>query len=340
LIEPFRVALEQDKRRRQGTTWFQKWFLFPLFPYSSRMRWVLWPARIAQWLRIDGFFLDVLRVDRLLPGPLRQMARMLPRLASVPPLPERLPALGKQRARVALLTGCVADAVFRNVHWATARVLQENGCEVVIPQQENCCGAIHYHAGVEQPAVDHAVRNAQMVDPAEVDAIIVNVAGCGAMLKDYPHLSIADEHRERVDAFSRKVRDIHEFLVSLGPLPPRHEQRRRVVYHDACHLAHAQKIREQPRALLSLIPGLTVVPIADAELCCGAAGTYNLTQPEMAEKLAARKAEAILAGKPDVLLTPNAGCHLHIGRKLRELGHNIPIMHPMELLDLSYRGSS
>jgi glycolate oxidase iron-sulfur subunit len=234
----------------------------------------------------------------------------------------------------------VADAVFRPTNWATARVLQENGCEVFVPRGQSCCGAIHYHAGAEEPAVQRAIQNANAVDLDAVDAVIVNVAGCGAMLKDYPHLHVPEPHRERVNKFAAKIRDVSEFLVELGPIAPKGEIARTAVYHDACHLAHAQQIRTQPRDLLKLIPGLKVVPMAEADLCCGAAGTYNLTQPEMAERLAKRKADNILATGAEILLTPNAGCFLHIGRKLREEGKDLWIAHPVELLDLSYRGVS
>ncbi|HVJ79421.1 MAG TPA: heterodisulfide reductase-related iron-sulfur binding cluster, partial [Planctomycetia bacterium] len=339
LIEPFRVALEKHKVKAQGRNWFHRWILFPLFPYAGRMRLALWPARIAQKLGLDRFFLETLGIGKLLPPVLRQMTKMLPPLGpSLPALPERLPPKGPKRATVALLTGCVADAVFRATHWATARVLQENGCEVLVPRGQDCCGAIHYHAGEEGPAIERAIRNAQAIDADAVDAVIVNVAGCGAMLKDYHHLPIPAEHRERVTKFASKVRDISEFLAKLGPIKPTGPIPRRVAYHDACHLAHAQQIRVQPRELLALIPGLEVVPIADAELCCGAAGTYNLTQPEMAEKLAARKSNAVAEVNVDGLVTPNAGCMLHIGRKLREDGRKVWLAHPVELLDLSYRG--
>jgi glycolate oxidase iron-sulfur subunit len=338
LIEPFRANLEKQRREKNGASWFEKWILFPLFPHANRMRFALWPARIAQKLRLDWFFLDVLGAHRLLPKTLQQMAKMLPRLQSSPPLPEFLPAKGTKRATVALATGCVADAVFRHVHWATARVLQENGCDVHIPAGQGCCGAIHYHAGSEPPAIECASRNAAIFDLDSMDAVVVNVAGCGAMMKEYGHLHLNDSQRPVVEKLAAKTMDVSEFLAKLGPIPPKGRIERRAVYHDACHLAHAQQIRQQPRDLLALIPGLRVLPIAEADICCGAAGTYNLTEPEMADRLATRKTDAILAADPDLLLTPNAGCHLHIGRKLRERGRRFWIGHPVELLDLSYRG--
>ena len=338
LIEPFRAALEERRRSINGDSWFQKWILFPLFPFANRMRWALWPAKIAQSLRLDWLLLDKLRLHRLLPKTLQQMALMLPRLRSSPKLPPFLPAKGPKRATVALATGCVADAVFRHVHWATARVLQENGCDVHIPEAQGCCGAIHYHAGAEKPAIERAANNAKAFDLDAVDAVIVNVAGCGAMMKDYGHLPLSDEQRPAIERLAKKTMDVSEFLHKLGPIAPKGKIERTAVYHDACHLAHAQQIRQQPRDLLGMIPGLNVSPIAEADVCCGAAGTYNLTEPEMADRLAKRKTDAILDAQPELLVTPNAGCHLHLGRKLRERGRKLWIGHPMELLDMSYRG--
>ena len=295
---------------------------------------------IAQKLRLDWFFLDVLGAPSTAAEDAAADGQMLPQLQSSPPLPTFLPAKGTKRATVALATGCVADAVFRHVHWATARVLQENGCDVHIPAGQGCCGAIHYHAGSETPAIECASPQRGGIRSRFVDAVIVNVAGCGAMMKEYGHLHLNDSKRPAIEKLAAKTMDVSEFLAKLGPIPPKGRIERKAVYHDACHLAHAQQIRQQPRDLLAMIPGLKVLPIAEADICCGAAGTYNLTEPEMADRLATRKTDAILAAEPELLLTPNAGCHLHIGRKLRERGKRFWIGHPVELLDLSYRGLS
>jgi len=269
---------------------------------------------------------------------------LLPPLDSGGPrLPEFLPAIGQRRARVALFTGCVADAVFRRQHWATARVLRENGCDVVIPRGQACCGAIHYHSGADAPALELARNNAATFDAAAVDAVIVNVAGCGSMLKDYGH--IAHELKPgdaalnaQLNQCATKIRDVSEFLNDLGLIPPQGEIKLRAVYHDACHLAHAQKIREQPRNLLAQIPGLEIVPIGEADICCGAAGSYNLTEPEMSDRLVARKLENILAARPQAVITGNVGCSMQIQAALRQSGHDLWVAHPMELLDFSYRG--
>jgi glycolate oxidase iron-sulfur subunit len=272
---------------------------------------------------------------------------MLPPLEKpLPPLPEFLAAKGRRRARVALFTGCVGDVLFRQTNWATARVLQENGCDVVVPQSQACCGAIHLHAGSSDPAREFADTNVAAFDPDGVDCVIVNVAGCGSMLKDYGHhwpavvgqaSRLPDNQQAARERFAAKVRDVSEFLDSLGLIPPPGEIRLTATYHDACHLAHAQKIREQPRNLLKKIPGLKLVELAESDLCCGAAGTYNLTEPEMAERLGQRKLDNIRATSARLVITANAGCLLQIARQARMQGESLKILHPMDVLDLSYR---
>ncbi len=265
---------------------------------------------------------------------------MLPPLGKLEPgLPEFLPAKWTQRARVALFTGCIGDAVFRSTNWATARVLQENGCEVVIPSRQTCCGAIHYHAGSSNPAREYADKNVTAFDVDSVDAVIVNVAGCGSMLKDYGHHWHDNNATER-EKFASKVKDVHEFLDELGLIAPQGEIRYKATYHDACHLVHAQKVREAPRNLLAQIPGLVLVDLPESDLCCGAAGTYNLTEPEMAERLGRRKFKNILDTGARVVAAANAGCLLQIAREARTQGEKLAIVHPMDLLDKSYRGET
>jgi glycolate oxidase iron-sulfur subunit len=222
---------------------------------------------------------------------------------------------------------------------ATARVLQQNGCEVVIPSGQACCGAIHYHSGAEAPAVALARRNMQAFDIDDLDAIIVNAAGCGAMLKDYPHI-LPTSDLDQTTRFVTKVKDISEFLVALGPVPPKHHVPLSVAYHDACHLCHAQQIRLQPRQLLAMIPGIELVPLDESELCCGAAGTYNLTQPEMSERLGRRKMDNIEATGAKAVAAGNVGCILQIASKIKERGSSIEVVHPVDLLDRAYRGNA
>ncbi|MFO0896144.1 MAG: (Fe-S)-binding protein [Pirellulales bacterium] len=338
LIEPFRVAMEQAAGPdAKSNDWFHKVILFGVFPYPERMRKLLKPARWAQRLGLVRLA-EASGALRLLPPRLRQLVGMLPPpQKALPELPEVLPAKGRRRARVALFSGCVADAMFRPTNWATVRVLQENGCDVVVPREQGCCGAIHFHAGASEPARAFADQNLAAFDYEGVDAVIVNVAGCGAMLRDYGHHwhDAAQPARER---FADKVRDVNQFLDELGLVPPTGELRLKATYHDACHLGHAQKVTEAPRRLLAQIPGLDLRELPETELCCGAAGTYNLTQPEMAGRLSRRKLKNIVSTGARVVVTANAGCLLQIAREARQQGERLAVVHPMDLLDLSYRG--
>jgi glycolate oxidase iron-sulfur subunit len=209
---------------------------------------------------------------------------------------------------------------------------------VVIPKQQVCCGAIHFHAGASEPARQFANQNLSAFDVSGVDAIILNVAGCGAMLKDYGH-HWHDEHQGKREQFAAKIKDVTEFLDQLGLAPPEGEVRRVATYHDACHLGHAQKIREAPRKLLAQVPGLTLKELPESEICCGAAGTYNLTEPEMAGRLSRRKLQNILSTRADLVITANAGCLLQIAREARQQGHKLEVVHPVEVLDMSYRAA-
>ena len=343
LIEPFRVEMQQRAAKKSSPGWFQKIVLHGLFPYPKRLAWALLPARIMQKLGLDRL-MESTGLIRLLPQKLQRMQRLLPTLKPQrEKLPTLLPAIGPRRAKVALFTGCVAEALFDHVNWATARVLQQNGCDVIVPQGQVCCGAIHYHSGASDPAIQFAEANIESFEPDAVDAIIINVAGCGSMLKDYGH--IAEELRpqdpqlhQRFEQFAHKVKDLTEFLATLGPVPPKTAVPIKVTYHDACHLVHAQKIRQQPRDLLKLIPGLTVVPLAESDICCGAAGSYNLTEPEMADRLGKRKVANILATGAEALVSANAGCTLQIQAMLKEAGRPLPVYHPAELLEMAYGG--
>jgi glycolate oxidase iron-sulfur subunit len=336
MIEPFKVALQRSASAGQKPSLLARLILHHVFPYPRRVRAALAPARWFQRLGVLDWATRAGLV-RLLPPTLRRMQAMLPQLS--PPrerLPRVLPPFGPKRARVALFVGCVADAIFPETNAATAHVLQQNGCEVVIPPGQACCGAMHYHSGVEQPALDLARRNISAFGAAEVDAIVVNAAGCGAMLKDYHHILPPDE-RDEAARFTAKIKDVSEFLVALGPIAPRNAIAARVAYHDACHLCHAQQIRSQPRALLAMIPGLELVPLEESEICCGAAGTYNLTQPEMSERLGRRKVEHIEATGAEIVATGNVGCILQIARQIKERGRSIQVAHPVDLLDRAYR---
>lgn len=331
LIEPFRNDLVGQKLSAPTMPWWQRWVVFHIFPYRWRARLALAPAKLLQWFRLDRALMAIM------PRRVRQMQEILPRLQSLPALPEVLPAEGKKRATVGLLTGCINDVVLRQVNWATAKVLQKNGCEVWTPRAQGCCGALHLHAGQEKPAQRFAQSLINvMLARSDVDAFVVNVAGCGSTLKDYAHLLAGTPSADKAARFQAKVKDVHEFLMELGPIQPTHPVPMRATYHDACHLCHAQKIRQAPRDLLGMIPGLELVPLAESEICCGAAGSYNLSQPEMAERLGQRKTAHILATAPQAVFTANAGCLLQIAKHLRADCPEIWVAHPVEALLRGY----
>jgi glycolate oxidase iron-sulfur subunit len=338
LVEPFRLTLKQaDAKLENRYDWFREIILFQLFPYADRMRLLLSPVRMAQWLGLYGI-IERLGLFKLMPGRLGRMIPLLPaRLRSGPKLPRFLPAVGRKRARVAFFTGCVADAMFRPSHWATVRVLQQNGCDVFVPPDQACCGAIHYHAGDSRGARKLADQNLVAFELDRYDAIIVNHGGCGAMLKEYGQYwhDGLKSHREK---FAAKVRDVHEFLDELGFVPPGGRIEAIVTYHDSCHLRHAQGIEEAPRRFIKKIPGIELRELPEAGLCCGSAGTYNLNEPDMADRLGCRKIENIISTGASIVLAANAGCLLQIAAEVHRQKLPLRVLHTMDLLDLSYRG--
>jgi glycolate oxidase iron-sulfur subunit len=278
-----------------------------------------------------------------LPERLRALLAVAPRVRAGDLLgrtPATTAARGSQRMRVALLEGCVQRISFAGVNAATVRVLSAEGCRVDAPAAQGCCGALPLHAGFIEQARDLARHNIEVFEAAGVDRIVVNAAGCGSAMKEYGELFEHDPAwAGRARALARKVRDVSELLVELGETrAPRHPITARVVYHDACHLAHGQGVRLQPRALLQAIPGIELLTPPESEICCGSAGIYNLVQPEPAAALGARKARHIAALSPDMIATGNPGCTLQIAAAARGLGHDWPIVHPIELLDASIRG--
>jgi glycolate dehydrogenase iron-sulfur subunit len=247
---------------------------------------------------------------------------------------------GGPRGRVAMLEGCVMGSVFGETNAATARVLARNGVEVVPTIDQTCCGALHAHAGERELARDLARRNIAAFEKATVDAVIVNAAGCGAAMKEYGWLLKDDPTwSARASAFAAKVKDATEFLGDLGMSEPPGALQGKVTWDDPCHLLHGQKIREQPRALLAAIPGLDVVPLPEADWCCGSAGTYNVTQPDLARSILERKIANIVRTGADTVVTANPGCLMQIQSGLRQAGANVRVVHLLDLLDEAYRGA-
>jgi glycolate oxidase iron-sulfur subunit len=255
-------------------------------------------------------------------------------------LPAQIPAEGPRRGTVALFTGCVMRAAFADTNAATARVLARNGIEVQAPATQTCCGALHAHAGERNDARALAKRNIELFETLAVDAIVVNAAGCGANLKEYGWL-LKDEPgwADRGQRFSERVKDASEYLAAMGLAVPPGPVRATAAYDDPCHLIHGQKISAQPRALLAAIPGLTLVPLVEADWCCGSAGTYNVTQPELAARLGHRKAQHVIRSGAQMVVTANPGCQMQIEAALRREGATTPVIHLMDLLDRAYASS-
>jgi glycolate oxidase iron-sulfur subunit len=320
--------------------------IFRLFPYPRRLRAAVAPLRAAQRLGLTAAIGRSGLAERLAPevGAALRLAPVPGRSRSGRPgsrraLPARVPAQGPRRAVVAMLTGCVQRVFFPDVNAATARVLAAEGCDVVIPPGQGCCGALSLHGGRRPEAARLARQTIEIFERAGVDAIVVNVAGCGSAMKEYADLVAGDpQWASRAAALAGKVRDFSEFLAELGPAAPRQPLPLTVAYHDACHLAHAQRITAQPRQLLSAIPELRLAEIADAGTCCGSAGIYNLVQPGPARELGQRKAEAVAATHADLLVSGNPGCAMQISSALAERGTSLPMVHIAEVLDASIRG--
>ena len=327
--------------------------IFATFPYPRRLRALTGPLRAARRARLDGL------VQR---GPAARYApelagslRLAPKSgARQPRLPARIPARGQRRAVVGMLTGCVQQVFFAGVNAATARVLAAEGCDVIVPPGQGCCGALSLHSGRAAEAARFAGRTIAEFERAGVDAIVVNSAGCGSAMKEFGGFfaraastnpsPAADALAERAAAFSGRVRDFSEFLAELyerdgGPRADRHELPVGAAYHDACHLAHAQRIRQQPRDLLRGIPGLNLTEVGDGGTCCGSAGVYNLVQPQAAAELGERKAAALRATGARLVVSANPGCSLQIAAALAaDGGEPVAVAHVAEVLDTSFRG--
>jgi glycolate oxidase iron-sulfur subunit len=341
LIEKSRVQIERQYVRPTGDALFRR-LLLAVLPYPSRMRLLLAPLVVlGPWMgRRGGLRPGVLN---LLPARLRTLLSVAPRVhwrgLVARPSP-RTAAAGPERMAVAVLEGCVQRLAFGDVNAATIRVLAAEGCRVEAPPAQGCCGALPLHAGHIDQARELARHNIEVFEAAGVDRIVVNAAGCGSAMKEYGELFAGDpDWADRARSFSAKVRDVSELLIELGdPRAVRRPIKARLVYHDACHLAHGQGVRAQPRTLLQGIPGVELLTPAEADICCGSAGIYNLVQPGPAADLGARKARHIAALSPDMIATANPGCMLQIAAAARELGHDWPIVHPIELIDASIRG--
>lgn len=340
LIEMTRGQVERRYKRTAVDKYFRH-LIFTLFPHPGRLRLATLGLRPYQRYRVGARLRRMGVLDRL-PERLRAMEALMPELparSQSHTVPAVTPAQGRQRGRVGMLTGCVQRVFFPGVNAATARVLSADGCEVVAPRAQGCCGALSLHSGREAEAMAYARKTINVFEAAGVDSVVVNSAGCGSTMKEYYYLLRDDPaYAERAERFSARVRDVSEFLQELGPAAHRYPLSVTAAYHDACHLAHGQGVRSQPRAVLRMIPDLELRELRESEICCGSAGIYNLVEPKPAAELGDRKARNVLATGAELLITSNPGCLLQIRASLERMGKRIPMAHPVEVLDASIRG--
>jgi glycolate oxidase iron-sulfur subunit len=341
-LEEARAAIETYYERARADR-AMRWLVEHLFPYPDRLRWAL---ASLYWYQQVGLSRLVRRsgVLKLASARLAQMEALLPQVpppGDRRPLPELTPAVGNRRGRAGFLTGCAQRYLLPGLNRATVRVLAKAGYDVVTPRSQGCCGALHAHGGDLEEARRMAKALIATFEGAGAEIVVTNAAGCGAAMKEYGYLLRDEpEWRARAEAFSATVRDISEVVADVawnGELKPVAAS---VTYHEACHLAHGQRIRSEPRAMLRQIPELRLVELAESDLCCGSAGTFNLLQPEMANRLLARKVDRIRQADTDFVAAGNIGCLLQIQLGLRQAGSRTRAIHPVELLDRSLHGMS
>ncbi len=316
LISPFR-ALAKSKFTRTPIEKLRHFLIAQTLPYPARMRLA---ARLGKALRAFA------------PRALRPMLDLLPR--SLPPAqtwPEITPAKGERRARVALLIGCAQQVLDPDINTATIEMLTRNGVEVVVPPAQTCCGGLAWHTGALDAAREFARRNIAAF-PQDVDAVLTNAAGCGSAMHEYHLILRGTDDEASAETFRKRVMDVSVFLARLGLREIPREQRLKIAYHDACHLANAQNVRREPRALLRAIPGIELVDLPDGHLCCGSAGTYNIDQPEIAASLGEQKARAVIATGASIVASGNIGCLTQLRAHLAKLGSPIRVRHTMQVL--------
>jgi len=341
LIEPTHAQIERNVPRSLGEKLFRK-LIFATFPYPERLRLLALPLLIYQW---SGLHLLIGRsgIRKLLPRRIAALDMLLPKVQNAfDKVPASVHPGHAPRRRVGMLSGCVQQVFFSHVNAATIRVLAAEGCEVVIPKKQGCCGALMLHSGLEGDAMTLAKNLIRVFEGANVDTIVINSAGCGSTMKEYGYLLRDDPAwADRAARFSSRCKDISEFLCELEPQAIRNPLTCRVAYHDACHLQHAQGVRDQPRRLLQAIPGLEVAEIPEAQLCCGSAGIYNLLEPETAQQLGDRKVGNLISTHSEAVVSANPGCLLQLMSGVHRQGlGTMPTLHLVELLDASIRGMS
>jgi glycolate oxidase iron-sulfur subunit len=330
LLEHTRDHIETNYRRSAFQTFLRRVAIEKVFPFPGRMKLALMPAKAIRAVGLEG----------LLPKFARDALSLVPANASEGSLPEVSPAAGEKRARVGFVSGCVMSVMFGDTNAASVRLLNRTGCEVVTPLGQVCCGALYAHSGRLKLARESARCNIAVFERENLDAIVINAAGCGSTMKEYGEL-LRDEPAwaERAKKFSAKVKDLTEWLSAKEFQISHNQLQVKVTYHDACHLAHAQRITKPPRELVKAVAGRNFVELPEAEVCCGSAGTYNLTEPEMADRLQARKLENILKTGAKIVVTSNPGCILQIQAGFRKAGAQVEVMHLADFLEQAARWS-
>jgi glycolate oxidase iron-sulfur subunit len=343
LIAATRPQVERNQPRNLGDRLIRS-LIFNLFPYPDRLKLFLPSLWLYQKLGLSKIIRNTRLLSKITPR-IAAMEAILPAInlksLSVD-FPTTIPAKTTKRYRVGVILGCVQRFFFSDVNQATIRVLTGNGCEVVIPSNQGCCGALPAHQGQEKQAQAIARQMIDSFSDTDVDAIIINAAGCGHTLKEYGHILADDpQYAQKAQNFAANVKDAQEFLAAVGlttPLSPVSDEDLTIVYQDACHLLHGQKISVQPRQLLQQIPGITLKEPLDAALCCGSAGVYNMLQPEVADELGQQKVNNLVNTGAKLIVSANPGCSLQIQKHLNLQGKEIKVLHPMELLDCAIRG--
>lgn len=339
LIEATRAQIERNYPRSAAAKMHRR-LLFEVFTKPERLKFLRWPLLAYQKSGLQAA-LRAMGLFKLAPKSLRAMDTLLPAATPTEQVAAITPAQGEKRRRVGLLLGCVQRTFFSHVNAATARVLSAEGCEVIAPPAQSCCGALFIHAGEEARAQELARKIIDVFEQANVETVVVNAAGCGSNVKEYAHLLRDDPaYAQRAKLFAAKCKDISEILSELSARAKRNPLRARIAFHDSCHLQHAQGVRAQPRSLLAQIPGAELLEIPESPICCGSAGIYNLVQPDAAGQLGDRKAGHIVPLHPDVVVTGNPGCVLQLQSALGRANHPIPVVHTIQLLDASIRGVS
>ena len=326
LLEHTRDHFERHYRRSIPQTFLRRFVIEKVFPYPERMKWALLPAKAVR----------AIGVEQWLPKFAREAMSLIPEKISSADIPEVSPAVGAARGRVGFISGCVMSVMFGKTNAASIRLLNRAGYDVVVPRGQGCCGALFAHTGNLASARACARQNIEIFEREKLDAIIINAAGCGSTLKEYGELLRDDpKWKERGKSFGSKVKDLTEWLVNAdaGFGLRTSDFGLRVTYHDACHLAHAQRITKQPRELVKAIAGKNFVELTEADVCCGSAGTYNLTEPEMAERLQRRKIDSIVNTGAQIVVSSNPGCLLQIQAGLRKAGAQIEVLHIADFLD-------